>query len=140
MSKVLHLINGEFYAGAERVQDLLALHLPQFGYECGFACLKPVAFPEMRRAQTAPLHLLPMASRVDLSQVWRIARLLKRDGYRLLHTHTARTALMGRWAATLARVPMVHHVHSPTSRDTEHAFRNWANALVIGFAGDKVGR
>ena len=27
-TKVLHLINGEFYAGAERVQDLLALRLP----------------------------------------------------------------------------------------------------------------
>ncbi len=31
--KVLHLINGEDYSGAERVQDLLALRLPDFGYE-----------------------------------------------------------------------------------------------------------
>ena len=29
---VLHVINGEHYAGAERVQDLLAKRLPEFGF------------------------------------------------------------------------------------------------------------
>ena len=38
---MLHIINGEDYAGAERVQDTLALRLPDYGYEVGFACLKP---------------------------------------------------------------------------------------------------
>ena len=44
--RVLHLINGEHYSGAERVQDLLARELPQFGYEVGFACVKPFRFPD----------------------------------------------------------------------------------------------
>src|SRR5262249_38809269 len=34
--RVLHVINGEHYAGAERVQDLLALRLPEFGVEASF--------------------------------------------------------------------------------------------------------
>jgi len=37
----LHLVNGEHYSGAERVQDLLARQLPRFGCEVGFACVKP---------------------------------------------------------------------------------------------------
>ena len=46
--RVLHVINGEHYSGAERVQDLLALGLPEFGFEVGFACLKPGRFAAMR--------------------------------------------------------------------------------------------
>ena len=34
--KILHIINGEFFSGAERVQDVLALSLPDYGYEVGF--------------------------------------------------------------------------------------------------------
>ena len=42
--RVLHVITGEHYAGAERVQDLLASELGHFGFEVGFACLKPGQF------------------------------------------------------------------------------------------------
>ena len=37
-TKVLHLINGEFYAGAERVQDLLAMQLGPLRV-CGQLCV-----------------------------------------------------------------------------------------------------
>ena len=53
--RVLHVINGEHYSGAERVQDLLALDLRQFGFDVGFACLKPGRFAAMRVAQQAPI-------------------------------------------------------------------------------------
>ena len=57
LTKVLHVINGEHYSGAERVQDLLAQHLPAFGYEVGFACVKPDRFPQARHCHDARLHL-----------------------------------------------------------------------------------
>ena len=57
---VLHVINGEHYSGAERVQDLLAGNLGQFGFQVGFACLRPGRFPEMREYATAPIHETPM--------------------------------------------------------------------------------
>src|ERR1043165_8721630 len=41
----LHLVNGEHYSGAERVQDLLAKQLPRYGCEVGFVCVKPGKFP-----------------------------------------------------------------------------------------------
>ena len=99
---VLHLINGEHYSGAERVQDLLALALGEFGFNVGFACLKLGRFAEMRQAQRAILLDARMGSRFDLSGVARLARLLKQHRFALLHAHTPRAAMVGRLAAAIA--------------------------------------
>lgn len=128
-TKILHIINGEFFSGAERVQDGLALRLPDYGYEVGFACVKPAKFP-MCRNSTGALFEIPMKSKFDLAPAWEVARIVKQDGYALLHTHTPRAALVGRVAAWLSGVPLVHHVHSPTTRDTESIARNRMNAII----------
>ena len=132
--RVLHLINGEHYAGAERVQDLLAGRLGQFGFEVGFACLKPGSFAESRTCRDAPIYNLPMHSKLDFSPVWKLARLLRDKNYDLLNTHTVRGALVGRLAARLAGVPMVHHVHSPASAESTHRWRNRLNARIERWA------
>ena len=129
MQKVLHIINGEFFAGAERVQDLLALRLPEFGYECGFICLKNGVFGDHRRS-TSPLEVMSMRSRFDISLINRIAAWATLRGYQLVHTHTTRSALIGRLVARKLNVPLIHHVHSPTRRDTESSTRNFVNAFI----------
>ncbi len=118
--RVLHLINGEHYSGTESVQDLLALGLPEFGFEAAFACLKPGRFSECRRSQETPLWDVSMRSRFDLGIARRIARLVRQEDYRLIHSHTPRAALVGRIAAGLAGVPMIYHLHSPTAADSTH--------------------
>ena len=55
--RVLHVINGEHYAGAERVQDLLAAGLGPLGFDVAQVCVKPGSFAAMRQAQSIPLHL-----------------------------------------------------------------------------------
>jgi phosphatidyl-myo-inositol alpha-mannosyltransferase len=129
-AKVLHLINGEHYSGAERVQDLLAARLPEFGFDVGFACIKPGCFDQMRQAKHAPLVQLPMRSRFDMRPVAAVARLLRRGGYTLLHTHSPRAALIGRAASAMAAVPMIHHIHSPTGNDTANRWRDRFNATA----------
>ncbi|MHB1035764.1 MAG: glycosyltransferase [Pirellulales bacterium] len=129
-ARVLHVINGEHYAGAERVQDLLAQQLPGQGFEVGFACVKPDRFLALRQSHEAPLVELSMRSRLDLRPVADLVRLIRRDGYALVHTHTPRAALVGRAAAALAGVPMIHHVHSPTSADSTHPWRNAVNTIA----------
>ncbi len=128
--RVLHVINGEHYAGAERAQDLMALRLPEFGYDATFVCLKHGRFAETRRSQSTPLVTVPMRWRFDLRPARAVARLIREGGYCLVHTHTPRSALIGGLAAKLARVPLVHHVQSPTSQDSTHRVRNRINALV----------
>jgi len=123
------LINGEHYAGAERVQDLLARQLPAFGWEVDFACLKPGAFAGSREARESQVIDVPMRSRFDVRQARQVTQLL-RDGYDLLHTHTVRSALIGSVASWQAGKPMVHHVHGRTDRNTENPMRDRVNSTV----------
>ncbi len=126
----LHLVNGEHYSGAERVQDLLARQLPRFGCEVGFVCVKPRRFPAARESKNAPLVEMPMRGRFDLRVVKRLAALVRDEGYHLIHAHTPRTALVGSLAARRADVPFVYHVHSPAGRDSTRRVLNWINAIV----------
>ncbi|MFM2093044.1 MAG: Alpha-D-kanosaminyltransferase [Planctomycetota bacterium] len=126
--RVLHLINGEHYAGAERVQDLLGRYLPELGIDLGFACLKPDRFPLVRQSRDVPLWNVRMRGRVDLAVAGNIFRLIRDNNFQLLHAHTPRSLLVGRIAAALARVPVVYHVHSPVQRDSTDRLRNWINA------------
>jgi glycosyltransferase involved in cell wall biosynthesis len=126
--RVLHVINGEHYAGAERVQDLLALRLPEFGVEASFACVKPNRFAEMRQSQNALLVNVPMKSRFDLRAGWKLAALVRREKFDLIHTHTPRAALVGQIASRLTDVPMVHHVHGHTATEVGNGWRAWLNA------------
>ena len=104
-TKVLHIINGEHYAGAERVQDLLAGQLGSLGYPVGLACVKPDQFPKLRQAADAPLYEVPMRSRFDLWPVRRLIAIIREEGYQLLHAHTPRTLLLATLAIVLILLP-----------------------------------
>jgi glycosyltransferase involved in cell wall biosynthesis len=128
--RVLHVINGEHYSGAERVQDLLAGALPEFGFEVGLACVKPGWFLAARKCREAPLYCVPMRSRFDFRAVGHLVRIIRREGYQLLHAHTPRTLLIAVLASLVAGVPVVYHVHSPTSRDSARPWQNRVNAVI----------
>lgn len=130
---VTHVINGEHYSGAERVQDLLALRLPEHGFEVSFACVKPNRFDRMRVSRETPLCDLPMRSRVDMRPVRRLVQLLRQNQSSLIHAHTPRSLMVARLAALMTGIPLVYHVHSPTSRDTNQPLRNWLNNATERF-------
>ena len=123
---VLHVINGEHYAGAERVQDLLAKCLPEFGYSAGFAGLKLDKFIAMRQTRETPLFDVPMRTRLDPQAALRVVRIIREGNYRILHAHTVRSLLVGAAASVMTGVPLVYHAHSPTSHDST---RRWLNRL-----------
>ena len=126
----LHLINGEHYSGAERVQDHLARQLPQFGISLDFASLKRGKFASMRQAVETPLYEFPMRHRLDFAVVKPIVHLVYRKGYHLLHAHTPRSALIAAKVARRTGLPWVYHVHSPVTRDSERWLRNQLNAIA----------
>lgn len=126
---VLHLINGEYYSGAERVQDLLAERLPDFGFRAELACVKPGAFVRHRQSR-APLYETPMRGRLDLRPLRQLVRLVRRQDYRLIHAHTPRTAMLGALVSRFTGVPLVYHLHSPASRDSTRRWRNWLNGVI----------
>ena len=128
--RVLHVINGEHYSGAERVQDLLGGYLPACGYEVGFACVKPGRFPTARRFPNVRLYELPMRGRFDRSSGRRLAQLVRDEAYALLHAHTPRSLMVAADAARRADVPLIYHVHSPAGRDSTRRLQNWINAWL----------
>ncbi|MCC9609356.1 glycosyltransferase [Blastopirellula sp. JC732] len=134
LKKVLHLINGEHYSGAERVQDLLGLRLPEFGYHADFACVKPGKFATSRRATECQVFELAMRHRFDLWRSRDVVGLVQEHGYQIIHAHTPRTALLAMLAARSCDAQFVYHVHSPTSRDSTRRLTNWMNQQVESWA------
>jgi glycosyltransferase involved in cell wall biosynthesis len=128
--RVLHVINGEHYSGAERVEDLLAGYLPACGYEASFACVKPGRFPAARLHQAARLYELPMRSRLDVSCGRKLAQLVRDEQYAIIHAHTPRSLMVGGQAARIAGVPLVYHVHSPAGRDSTRWLQNIVNVWL----------
>ena len=137
---VLHVINGEYYAGAERVQDLLAKHLPALGFSVGFACVKLDLFDELRQSRDTPLYDVPMWTRFDLRAAANVARIVRRGGYRLVHGHTVRTVMIGSMAAAMAGAPMVYHAHSPASHDSTRRWMDRFNGLIERLSLRRVSR
>lgn len=125
-TRVLHVINGEHYSGAERVQDLLASTLPEFGYDVAFACVKPGTFDANRQNRSAPLLNVAMRSRFDLTAARRLARVFREQKCEILHAHTPRSLMVASSAAKILGCPLVYHVHSPVGRDSK---RKWINRL-----------
>lgn len=130
-TKVLHLINGEHFSGAERVQDLLAMQLPSFGYEIGFACLKPVKFPKIRQSsKEAELFEVGMKSKLDFRAIRKICDIARDGNYEIIHAHTPRSLLIGGLVAKRVNCPLVYHVHSPVGRDSGRKIQNFVNTMM----------
>lgn len=127
---VLHVINGEHYSGGERVQDILGQTLPNYGYSVGFACLKPDLFPKVYRSKSSPIYPLPMNHRADFAPLQQLRKIIRKQGYKLIHSHMPRTAPLARLASFQENVPMVHHIHCPTLYDSPNPIKNLISATL----------
>ena len=130
----LHLINGEHFSGAERVQQLLGKRLPDFGVTAHFACLKPGKFPELCGLNHDLVRSTEMKSRFDLGVVRRITELALDSDVDVLHAHTPRTALIASFAAKNCNLPWVYQVHSPAARDSTRGILNRINDWVEAYS------
>ena len=131
--KVLHVVNGEYFSGAERVQSHLGRCLPAYRVTAGFACVKPGKFAAMLREKNGQWGSgfdAPMQNRFDFRSALRVRDLVRQHGYQLLHAHTPRTALITAIASRLTGLPWIYHVHSPAARDSDNRISNWVNASI----------
>ncbi|MEV0391016.1 glycosyltransferase [Nonomuraea sp. NPDC050643] len=103
--KVLHVITGLAAGGAE--QQLRVL-LPRLRARCEVAVLtgRGVLADAIESAGMT-VHEIGMRGNRDLRAVGRLARLMRRRRYDVVHTHLYRACVYGRLAARLANVPAI---------------------------------
>ncbi|MFE2035966.1 glycosyltransferase [Streptomyces scopuliridis] len=135
--KVLHIITGLGIGGAEQQLRLLLRKLPTDSEV--ITLTNPGAVAEGIVADGVPVTDLGMAGNRDLGAVPRLARLIKRGRYDVVHTHLYRACLYGRFAARLASVrTVVATEHSLGAVQIEGRPLS-AGARALYLAGERLG-
>ncbi|HVD16439.1 MAG TPA: glycosyltransferase family 4 protein [Actinomycetota bacterium] len=113
--KVLHVIT-RFWAGAGGNTLLSALGAAPDRYDVWVAGAD--GGPLWERAERAGLRTVKLrrfrevlSPFDDLSVLWQLVRLLRRERFTVVHTHSAKGGFLGRLAAWLTRVPLVVHTY-----------------------------
>ncbi len=127
---VLHIINGEHFSGAERVQQLLGKRLPEFGVAADFACLKIGKFAANSDLPPETIFSVPMKGRFDREIAQRLRYIVEAGEYNLIHAHTPRSAMIASRVSRKLSIPWIYHVHSPTARDSSRWLLNNINDVV----------
>jgi len=93
--------------------------------------------PEIAEVEGRGIRCLPtpMTRRVtplvDLIALWRLYRLMRRERFDVVHTHTPKGALLGQYAALLAGVPLrVHTIHGLYFPGHMNPRRRWLFVLL----------
>lgn len=114
--KVLHLITSITMGGA---QDNTLLTLEKHNsssFEVHLAS-NPNGFWQERAQKAAdvfhPLPNLvnPLSPLQDIATLIEIVRLLQQEKFDLLHTHSSKAGILGRWAGKIVGIPVVHTIH-----------------------------
>ncbi|WP_018545026.1 glycosyltransferase [Streptomyces sp. LaPpAH-108] len=136
--RALHIITGLGVGGAEQQLRLMLRHLP---VECDVVTLtNPGPVADGLRADGVRVTDLAMGGNRDLAALPRLARLIRRGHYDLVHTHLYRACLYGRLAARLAGVrAIVATEHSLGDSQMEGRPLN-SGVRALYLAGERLGR
>ncbi|MEW5762964.1 MAG: glycosyltransferase family 4 protein [Bacillota bacterium] len=130
--RVLHVIGGGEFGGAERHILNLAAALDPAEATVAVACLFARPFAEMAGEAGLEAYTFPMRRKFDFRVVGPLARLA--GEFDLVHTHGVRANLIGRLAARRAGRPVVTTVHSLLAFDYPGLAGRLVNALAERFS------
>ena len=129
-TKVLHPITRLIVGGAQE-NTLLTVHLLDKARWDAAVITGPQAGPEgslldVADALGVPVTVEPSFVREinplqDLRALVRLRRFIRDGGYVIVHTHSSKTGIIGRWAARWAGAPVIiHTVHGWGHHDRQH--------------------
>ncbi|MFC9931786.1 glycosyltransferase [Streptomyces sp. NPDC127190] len=136
--RALHIITGLGVGGAEQQLRLLLRHLP---VECEVVALtNPGPVADGLRADGVRVVHLGMAGNRDLAALPRLARIIRRGRYDLVHTHLYRACLYGRIAARLAGVRAVVATEHSLGDSQMEGRPLTAGVRALYLLGERLGR
>jgi len=129
--KVLHIIGGGEFGGAERHILNLCGALDTKAVEITVCCLFNEPFAKIAARAGIRCLVLPMRHKADFSVAGKLAALIRNNGFDLVHTHGVRANLLGRLAARQAgKRKVITTVHSFLEMDYPGFFYRLGNSLV----------
>lgn len=114
-ARVLHVITQLELGGAQRSTLELLRHLDRWRYELTLASAPGGPLEEDARAipdvtvVTVPSLVRPLHPWRDLRAVRSLTRLIRQGKFDIVHTHSSKAGILGRWAAAQAGVPVICH-------------------------------
>ena len=129
--KVLHIIQGKHFGGAEQVVLTLAKCFNPAHTSPSVLCLSNGLLLKKLKEAGIPSFLIPMKTKKDiLLPLLKTIRLVRKKKIDIIHTHTVRSNLIGRLASLLTGRKCVTHLHSPILRDFADLRRGKFNELI----------
>src|SRR5262245_3326670 len=130
-ARILHIVGDSRFGGAAYIIAGLAKMAQAEGWAVDALATDPVfqKFARQHGMGIVDIDVIrrPIRPLWDLAGLVRLARFLRRNRYRIVHTHTSKGGFIGRLAARLAGVPViVHTVHG-------YAFHEASPALALMF-------
>ena len=132
MDTVCHVITKLELGGAQEVALFVVSHLPRARFRAVLVTgpggllteeaktrsgVEVVEVPPLRREIRPP---------ADLRALLQLVRLFRRLRPRIVHTHSSKAGILGRWAAWLARVPViVHTIHGYGITPSQSPWLRW---------------
>ncbi len=130
--RILHVITRLIHGGAQRNTMMCAAEQSRRGHEVTLVT-GPEAGPEgslLEEATRDPYRLVVLPDLVrdpsparDLRALLALWKLMGHQRFEVVHTHTSKAGILGRWAAALRRVPAV--VHTPHGHVFHGYFSSW---------------
>jgi glycosyltransferase involved in cell wall biosynthesis len=115
VARVAHIITKLELGGAQQNTLFTVAHLDQARYqpvliagEGGILDREAESLPGVRFIQV-PSLVRPIRPRLDLRALMRLTSLLRSIRPSIVHTHSSKAGIIGRWAARLAGVPIIIH-------------------------------
>jgi glycosyltransferase involved in cell wall biosynthesis len=104
--RILHVITGLEIGGAERVLLETTRSQQAQGHEVAVCTLRPEGPLAPAVREVCPLYTVGMGRALTPGAVWKLARLVRRGRYEVVHSYLYQANLVARVAARLAGVPV----------------------------------
>jgi len=145
--KVIHVITRFDKGGSAENTFLTVRGLDPEKYEVilirGLARQSPAGIPEARaiannleEAGKAGVRILAIPELVrnihprdDLKALLKLVKIFRQERPHIVHTHTSKAGILGRWAARLSGVPVI--IHTPHGHVFWGYFNRWETALYV---------